>query len=233
MSGDITEAFEHGAFADIVRLIDKYFGSSRFTLFDLFRDEQRKVLDMLTKGTMDSFEDSYRRIYEESRILMGFLKVTDVPVPRAFLTAAEFTLNLDLKRMLMAEAEAEAVHGVMKELDRWGITLDSVDLEFKFRRTLEREMLALEETPTDLEKLTNMDRLMYIALHMPFSLNLWMMQNSYFNLATTMYKTVDISDSNEMEAWENAFRSLGQKLNFNLDALLLLGDNGLGDNGHG
>ncbi|MCK4910511.1 MAG: DUF3536 domain-containing protein, partial [Thermodesulfovibrionales bacterium] len=233
MSADIVEAFEHGAFADIVRLIDKYFGSSRFTLFDLFRDEQRKVLDTLTKGTMDSFEDSYRRMYEENRILMGFMKDTDVPVPRAFLTAAEFTLNLDLKRLLMAEAEAESVHGVMEELDRWGITLDSVDLEFKFRRTLEREMRSLEEAPTDLEKITNMDRLMDIALQMPFTLNLWMMQNSYFNLATTMYRSVDISDPNEREAWESAFRSLGDKLNFNLEALLTLGDDGPGDNGHG
>ncbi len=228
MSGDMTEAFERGAFADIVRLIDTHFGSSRFTLFDLFRDEQRSILDTLTKGTMDSFEDSYRRMYEENRILMGFLKDTDVPVPRAFLTAAEFTLNLDLKRMLMAEAEAESVHGVMEELDRWSITLDSVDQEFKFRRTLEREMKSLEEAPTNLEKLTNMDRLMAIALQMPFSLNLWMMQNSYFNLATTMYRSVDISDPNEKEAWESAFRSLGDKLNFNLEALLLLGDNGHG-----
>ncbi len=233
MSTDIIEAFEHGAFADIVRLIDKHFGSSRFTLFDLFRDEQRKILDTLTKETMDSFEDSYRRMYEENRILMGFLKDTDVPVPRAFHTAAEFTLNLDLKRLLMAEAEAESVHGVMEELDRWSITLDSVDLEFKFRRTLEREMRSLEETPTNLEKLTNMDRLMDIALQMPFTLNLWMMQNSYFNLATTLYRSVDISDPNEKEAWESAFRSLGEKLNFNLEALLLLGDNGPGDNGHG
>jgi len=226
MKGEITEAFEQGSFADIVRLIDTHFGTNRFTLFDLFRDEQRKILDTLTKETMDSFEDSYRRLFEENRILMGFIKEVGNPVPNAFLTAAEYTLNLDLKRMLKGEAQAEDIQSVLEEFERWELDMDAVGLEFTFRRTLEREMQALEETPTDLVKLTNMDRLMDIALEMPFTLNLWMMQNLYFKLATTLYRSVVEGGMEDVDVWQMAFKSLGDKLNMNLDALLALGVGG-------
>jgi alpha-amylase/alpha-mannosidase (GH57 family) len=224
MATELTEAFEHGAFADVVRLIDTNFGTTRFTLFDLFRDEQRHILDTLIKETMDSFEDSYRRIYDENRILMGFLKDTDVPVPRAFLTAAEFTLNLDLKRMLMGKAEAGEISGIMEEIESWDITPNKVDLEFNFRRTLEREAAFLEEEPTDLQKLMNMDRLMEIALSLPFTLNLWMMQNTFFRMATTAYAELGMEDMEYHTLWDKAFRSLGEKLNFNLEAVIALAD---------
>jgi alpha-amylase/alpha-mannosidase (GH57 family) len=187
---EINSAFESGAFSDVVRLIDKYFSTYRYSLKDLFREEQRKILETLLAETTEDFEASYRRMYETNRILMGFLRDTGIPAPKAFTTAAEFTLNLDLKRSLKEEADIEKTREMLDELENWGLSLDTVDLEFTSRRRLEQEMKTLLENPMDIELLARIETLIDIALTMPFKENLWTMQNIYYRMAKTAYPEI-------------------------------------------
>lgn len=222
LAEEITSSFDSGSFSELVRLIDKYFGVNRYTMGNLFRDEQRRIIDTLIRETLDSFEDSYRRMYEDNRVLMGFLKDSGMPITKAFLSAAEFILNLDLKRLLHEEADAERIRAVLGEFGRWDISLDAVDLEFTFRRTLERQMERLRQNPGDLPLLMNLGRLVDIAPSLPFELNLWMMQNACFKTARAEFQKMasEAQKDDEKAAWVESFRSLGLKLNFNLNAVL-------------
>ncbi len=103
MKKEIITAFEKGAFADIVRLIDRQAGVQTYSLLHLFRDEQRKILNHVISETLEGFEHAYRLMYENNRVLMLFLQEAGMPVPKTFLTAAEFILNVDIKRALEAE----------------------------------------------------------------------------------------------------------------------------------
>jgi alpha-amylase/alpha-mannosidase (GH57 family) len=220
MTGELVDAFESGAFADLVRLIDQHFGALRYTLQGLFKDEQRSILETLIKENLDAFEHSYRRMYEENRILMGFLLETAIPVPKAFRTAAEFTLNLDLKRLLRGEAEAEGIEDVLRELRKWNIPVDAVELEFSFRRTLEAEMGRLAREPSDIQVMGNLVRLMDIAHRLPFELNLRQVQDLYFAMAGTLYRDREFPDRETKAEWTETFRELGRRLKFNLKVLL-------------
>ena len=222
MSREINDAFESGAFADVVRLIDKHFGSHRYSHKDLFRDEQRTILDSLIKETMDGFEASYRRMYEDHRILMGFLKDSGIPVPKAFFTAAELILNLDLKRRLLGETDIEAVQELLREFKAWGASMDTVDLEFSLRTALGRKMKGFAADPSDVKALKNIEAAIDAARILPFELSLWQVQNIYYMMAKTMYPGFgDIPAEAEAAAKRNArFRSLGRKLNLNMDHVL-------------
>jgi alpha-amylase/alpha-mannosidase (GH57 family) len=226
MKTEITSAFEQGSFTDVVRLIDTQFSEHRYSIFDLFKDEQRNILQTLTKETMESLKESYKNIFEDNRILMSFIKETGMPVPEAFLKAAELTLNTDLKALLMEGSEASKVQDILEEAQRWESKLDTVGLEFSFRRTLEREMLELESMPTDMEKLTNMNRLMDIALEMPFELNLWMMQNLFFKLASSTYHGLASAEPDNNTGMLDIFMALGMKMNLNREALTSLIEEG-------
>jgi alpha-amylase/alpha-mannosidase (GH57 family) len=215
---ELTGAFESGSFSDLVLLMDKHYGPRRYGLEDLFKEEQRKILNTLISGTLEEFEASYRQMYENNRPLMYFLEDTEIPIPRAFLTAAEFILNLDLKRMLQEEAEASGIQEILSELDRWKLTLDTVDLEFAMRRTLEREMQSLRERPLDLPLLTNIVRLVDITRELPFQINFWLMENIFYELATAVYP--DVLARGGGQQWQKLFRQLGELLNFNLGAVL-------------
>ncbi len=219
MSKELIDTFRSGSFANLVRLIDRDFGTYHYTLQSLFADEQRSILETIIQETLLSFESSYRQIYEDNRILMGFLSETGIPVPQAFRTATAFTLNHDLKAVLKAEGEAGAVRELLDEFERWGIEPDAVELEFAFRRTLEHQMKTFYQDPSNTPMLLNLDRLLDIALSLPFEHNLWVLQNLYYRLAGTAY-TETVKREGDDSQWATYFRAVGEKLNFNLTAVL-------------
>jgi hypothetical protein len=220
--GEMIKAFEEGAFADVVRLIDKHFGVHRYSLQDLFKEEQRKILETILEEAMSGFEASYRRMYEDNWILMGYIKDSGIPITRAFLTAADFTLNLDLKRQLKDRPDPERVREILDEIIKWNVSPAAVDLEFAFRRNLEQEVKNFLETPSDMELLGDIEKYTDIAISLPFQIDLWTTQNAYFTLARTIYpdfsSRAEINEKNR--EWVERFRSIGQKINFNLNSVL-------------
>jgi alpha-amylase/alpha-mannosidase (GH57 family) len=219
---ELHNAFENGAFADVVRLMDTHFGMHNYSLKDLFKDEQRNILETLLRETMDNFEAAYRRLYEENRILMSFLQETGIPIPKAFYTAAEFILNLDMKRQLQAEVDTEKTQNILKEFQKWKVSPNAVELEFILRHTLAEEMKKLLENPFELSILENVERIITIASSLPFETNFWTVQNIYYRMAKTIYADFvsRAAENTEALAWVERFRSIGQKLNFNLDSVL-------------
>lgn len=223
VSDEIIETFDKGAFTELVRVIDRHFGTRHYTLNSLFKDQRRHILETLMQGTSDSFEDSYRRMYQDNQLLMSFFMDTGMPVPRYFLIAADFTLNLDLRKLLNSNPGPNEVGEVLNEMTKWGISTDSVSLEFTFRRMLEREMAALVDEPHDLQKLVNISQLLDTAMKLPFELHLWMMQNSYYSIALSVYTAImdeAEKDGTAESEWVTIFGDLGKKLNMNLEAIL-------------
>ena len=212
MASELTDAFERGAFADIVRLVDRHLGQSRFTISNLFKDEQRSILTTLLAETARDFEDTNRRLYSENHILMGFLKESLIPVPKAFMAAAEFTLNTDLRRLLEDGMPGVAAHvpATLREFERWGVEPDSVGLEFAFRKRLERLMSKLAESPAEQGIFAEIEDCLSALALLPFETNLWQVQNVYFRIAGDMKGSKD-------KDWLKRFGALGAKLGFSLD----------------
>jgi len=92
------EAFEHGDLPRAVRRLDRYFGDVPYSLKSLFRDEQRRILDLILASTLDGVEGELRDIFEHHAPLMRFLRTLGTPLPKAFSAAAELVLNVDLRR---------------------------------------------------------------------------------------------------------------------------------------
>jgi len=80
--------FESGDVAEVVRQLDAQFAESRHSLKSLFRDEQRRVLDVTLASTLQEVEADSRRLYGAHAPLMRFLHELKVPVPRPLLAAA-------------------------------------------------------------------------------------------------------------------------------------------------
>ena len=224
MKQGILTAFEKGAFADIVRLIDRQGGIQTYTLLHLFRDEQRKILNHVIKETLEGFEHAYRLIYENNHVLMLFLQEAGMPVPKTFLTAAEFILNTDIKRALEAdEIDPEHVRNVVNEIARWRLVVDQVDLEFTLRHTLEGIMDRLHGVPTDLSVLSKVLSLIELLPSVPFAVNLWHIQNVYFDMTKAVYADIfSKAKAGDQDAvkWTESFRKIGQALSFNVATVL-------------
>jgi hypothetical protein len=58
------EPFTRADFAEVIRIMDRHFAESNYSVRSLFRDEQRKVLDVILTSTLQEAEALYRQIYE-------------------------------------------------------------------------------------------------------------------------------------------------------------------------
>jgi alpha-amylase/alpha-mannosidase (GH57 family) len=223
MKEELLKAFEGGDFLDIVRLLDTHFGMHNYSFKDLFRDEQRKILDTVIQSTLDEFEQSYRRMYGNSRILMGFLRETEVPVPHAFYTAAEFTLNLDIRKALTESVlDFGSMRQIIGDIESWDVALEKVDLEFAARQRLEKMMGDLYENPSDPDGLEDILELVELLETLPLELNLWETQNIFYKVAKCCYRKIAAeaaSGNPDAARWVDAFGRLGARLTFNVNAL--------------
>jgi alpha-amylase/alpha-mannosidase (GH57 family) len=225
MKQEITAAFEAGDLADIVRLMDKHFGVNNYSLRDLFRDEQRKVLNQLIGNTLEDFESSYRRMYDDSRVLMGFLRDSRIPLPKAYLAAAEFILNADMQKAFTeGTPELERLRSIVDEMKRWGVAADPVNTEFAARRGLERMMDRLASNPEDSELLQALAGAVEALRSVPMDVVYWQVQNRYFETAKKVHAgfagRADAGAHGARE-WVEAFTRLGGALFFNTDAVLV------------
>jgi alpha-amylase/alpha-mannosidase (GH57 family) len=224
MKDEIISTFETGAFADIVRLMDNHFGMHNYSLINLFRDQQRNILNFLISKTLEDFEDTYRNLYENNRILMSFLLDTGMPLKKAFYSVAEVTLNSDIKKALLKEVtDVDRIQNLFNDMKRWDVPLDSVDIEFIVRHKLEGLMENLYTNPSDLILLLEIQKVLELLKLLPIEINYWQTQNIYYKLAKTTYReflSKTGAGNEDAVRWVDTFKYLGEMLGFNISSVL-------------
>lgn len=223
MKDEMIAVFEKGVHADIVHMMDKHFGTHSYSLRDLFKDEQREILNQVISSTIQEFEDTYRRMYENNCILMGFLQETGIPIPKAFYTAADFILNVDLKTAFDEEIDAEKIRNIINDMKKWRLTVESLELEYKGRHKAEEIMNKFGGNTSDISLLLETQKVIELLRSLPIEINLWLMQNIYFKIAKTHYKeflSKGKSGDKDAARWIEVFKQIGHNLFFNITAVL-------------
>lgn len=216
MIKEVTEAFSTAEFPEVIRQLDKHFGTSTYSLRYLFRDEQRKALDRILESTLVEVEASYRQSYELHYPLMRFFTDLGNPLPRALHAAAEFILNTDLGREFSGDTlDVERIRVLLDEARGWNVDLDTEGLSYMFKRTLERIMERFVFNPDDLSALQELVAAAGIAQAMPFEIDLWKVQNLYYQILWNSYPELQRrakEGDNTAEEWVVQFASLGEQL---------------------
>ena len=203
-------------FTKVIRLLDKYFGSATYSLKSLFRDEQRKVLDYILQSTMSEIERAYRQLYEHHYPPMRFLSELGGPVPRAFHSAAELIINIDLHRAVNNDPiDTEAVRNLIDTAGTWQVELDGDGVGYDFKATLEKMAAELLAAPENLDSLKKIVDAVVMASRLPFPVDLWKVQNFYWEMLQTSFpefKEKAGQNDRQAAAWVEAFVSLGKHL---------------------
>ena len=216
MVQEVTQAFSKAEFPEVIRQLDKHFGTSTYSLRYLFRDEQRKILDRLLESTLAEVEAAYRQVYTLHYPLMRFLTDLGNPLPKAFQSAAEFILNIDLSRALSsAPLELERINNLLDEAKQWNVDLDTVGLGYLFQQTLEERMGESVSNSQDLSLLQELVSVVGLARSLPFEVDLWKVQNLYYDMLRIIYPEFQKKAQQGDKAarkWVAEFTSLGEQL---------------------
>jgi hypothetical protein len=224
MKQDLRDAFGRAEFPDVIRILDRHFGNSTYSLRSIFRDDQRRILNRIMKSTVSESEAVYRQVYETHAPLMRFLGDLRVPLPRAFVTAAESALNSSLRNMFEDPESLDfaKIHALLEESERLRVTLDGATLGFALKRTIRRTFERLLENPLDLQLMVKMEMAAGLAKSLPFEVNIWRAQNNYYSmLHNVLPQFADRHRAGDAEAqeWMSHFLALGQNLSVSLRRL--------------
>jgi alpha-amylase/alpha-mannosidase (GH57 family) len=218
METEVGEAFGQADFPQVVRLLDKHFGTSTYSLRTLFADERRAVLEQVLHDSVVDAEGDYRQMYERRAPLMRFLTSLGMPLPPAFRAAAEMVLNAYLREALESfEPEPLRVRDLMEHARLEGVPLDAGAHGFTLSRTIRRLSDAHQGRPADLPALIRLESCVRLARALPFELDLWPAQNGYH-----MVRESSLAEMRERaragdepaEKWLGHFLALGDLLLF-------------------
>jgi alpha-amylase/alpha-mannosidase (GH57 family) len=211
-----SEAFYRADVPEVIRLLDRGFGTNIYSLKSLFKDEQRKLLDLILKSTIVEAESAYRGVYEHHAPLMRFLHGLKLPIPRIFQHAAGVALNSLLRQAFEARPlDIERIRTLLEEAKVAGAELDHTTLEFALRKRIERLSDRFYAEPLDLQGLALMDDALGLQKDLPFSLVLWSVQNNAYEVLQTAYpEMVERARTGDAEAreWVGRFQSLADRL---------------------
>jgi hypothetical protein len=151
---------------------------------------------------------------------MRFLLDLGIPLPRPFLSAAELTLNSNLRRSLSEESmDADRVRGFIADAQSWNVELDSVRLAYTFEQTLKRIADEFAENPADLEALERLDTAVGVALDLPFPIDLAHTRNRYYDVLRAHLPGLRdrAGGDAQLAYWIDRFLTLGSRLSVRVE----------------
>jgi hypothetical protein len=215
MKQKLSEGLRSEGVASVIRVLDEHFAEPLLSIRALFRDEQRRILNFLCNNTLREAEGAFRQLHERYDPLMRFHSALGIPLPKVLRTAAEFDVNMQLRRMLEdAEPPLADIEVLLRESRNEQVTLDEVTL-LTLRRAVERAATAFGANPEDLEKLERWEAIVALIRESRVEVDLRKPQNEYYRMRKAVRPMIAASAGNGAPwagRWLQHFDALGEKL---------------------
>ena len=215
----LVEPFERADLPTVLRMIDRYFGNATYSLRELFRDDQRRILDELLRTTRAEVDEALRKIYDTHAPLLRFLTDLHAPLPPGLKTAAEQSLQTAILNQLAAAApDFVEIRRLLDEVQRSGVKLDETALSFALSQLLTRLGDKVRASPDSAQCLAVLLDAVQLATTPPYVVNLWRTQNTFYELQQTTYRDQvqrsqkSSTDTMRTIKWLRLFAQLGDKL---------------------
>ncbi len=216
MSEEIKEAFKKSDIPEVIRLTDKHFSTNNYSLFHLFKDEQRKILNQILESTLGEIEVSFRQIYEHYSSITHFLREVRMPLPEALTHTVGFVLNTELQKTLEKEPlDLERLRLLTAEVEKFSVAVDETVLSFVAGQKINNLMEQLARTPEDIPLLQTIAGSLELLSPLPVNLRLWKAQNIYFSICKEHCPEMRTRAEKENETarlWMKHFLQLGHCL---------------------
>jgi len=152
MKTDLLGRNQRHSMADMVRGLDEHFPRGTFALRDLFLEDRRRVLDRVVRAVLLRHEDTYHRLWEESRSLVHYLREVDAPLPEVLRLTARHVFEEQLAGELAPLSTLGAISPRAFELSdearALGLTLDLGFARPALREAVHQTLLALQAEPS-------------------------------------------------------------------------------------
>jgi len=209
---DLVRRFAGDNPAELRQALARHFGGQAYGIQDLFLDERRRVLSVVTEGRLDRLEETYRRLYEENRPLMQDLRAADAPLPEPLALIVRHVLQRAVLRELETLADGDdprpRIDALIGDARGLGVDLglDRAGASGRIARAVLLRLARLGGTPT-VEEVREIVDLLEFGRRLGCAPGLWDVQNWFLD----RWRSADARSRAPLAA-------LGHALGFRLDA---------------
>jgi alpha-amylase/alpha-mannosidase (GH57 family) len=205
----IVKAFEEGRLGDVIGYMQSYFGSEKYTIWQLFSDEKRKVLELIAQESLSQLESSLRKSYNSDYQLITALSNNGIPIPNTYKTAFEYILNADLTKSFNSDRiNIKTMERISSELDRWGLKIeDPHKLSRLAGESIFKELKRIGSESENVKRIQRLNRMFPLLEKFGLTPNLHKTQNYYFLLSKE-----ERANGESLPEWEEQFKLLGENL---------------------
>ncbi len=209
----------------IVRLFDRHFGETAYSLTSLFDDEERRILKIILEPTLHEIESTFSAIYQRHASLLQFLSHAKLPKPAELTLAAGYSINAGLRQALEANPiDSDRIHTLLERAKAFQIALDEPQLGYLASHRIKKAMAALHNRR---ERLTALDQVIVTAETLrafPFEIQLWQAQNIWYEILENFHRETLGLGPLDSTSWSARFRTLGSLLDIAVDELVVEDD---------
>ena len=218
LAGEVRRDFEAADLVETIRALDRHFGETHYSLKNLFRDEQFKILDQILAATREDIYNSYKSLTDRYAPLAHFLRDVHMPSLQSLAPAIEFVINAELQKQFEnGHPDAERVRLLLDEAHSTKARIEEHLLAFAVKKHFDRLSDELLKSPEDVELLQRFSNSAALLPVLPGAVNLWKAQNVYDQVRSTFMPRMEDRVNGKAESWKDKFLTLGEQLGFHID----------------
>jgi alpha-amylase/alpha-mannosidase (GH57 family) len=222
MHSELTEAFRHSDVSKVIGIMQTYFGPEKFSLWNLFKDEQRRVLNEIVMRDVQQAEDSFRRIYNRNYNLMSVMSEARLPIPQVLVKNLENVINADIRHFFEnGSLYANRLEKLAADALTWNVELDRTTIGFAAAVRLQQLLQQVEPRDTDIRLLELMLRIFEVLQQLEIQPDLWELQNLYFLRGKAWledHSALQFREQRSKLEWLKKYLQLGIHVNVKLPA---------------
>lgn len=227
MKNELIKTFTAYSLTEIIRALDEYFGKEYFTLKDIFIEERRKILQILLKGKLEKFSQTYQDMYDEGKGSIYHLQGLGLKIPDEFKISASYALSHKFNDIVvhstgfMDEEIIQQAVDINSEAKKIDIQLDKTPSNKVFGKKILQNInrlvhsFEIQQADVVLEIFENIRKL-------ELQVDIAEAQNTYF--AKIYHRIGDIIESDAFKAKKNSIKrfvemllEIGENLNINTE----------------
>lgn len=134
-------AFEGSNLSEVIELMKVYPRQRSFSFFDMFKDEQIKLLQGILDEQMALAHDSYKKINDRNYNLLNVMRASHLTVPPVLLANLELVLNNDLTLLFAPTTDRISIRKLrnrVQELQKWELKIDKARFSFRAAQKLNK-----------------------------------------------------------------------------------------------
>jgi hypothetical protein len=182
----VGDAFQRGAFSDVLAEFEGVLGHPTYSLKSLFRDEQREIVLAMVAPTVEEVEGLFADVYAKQAPLLADLAALRVPPPNPLVAAARAVLSRRMANGLRhSPPDLQPVGDALAEAHALGIRLDRAETGNLLRQRIEDAadaVGAVFSAPEEAALLADLESLLALAGEVDVELNLRKPQTDFWRL---------------------------------------------------